>query len=266
MLRSIALKTLRDARRAFLWWSLGLVGLVALIVSVYPTVRSNPSLNRLVEDYPEALKAFIAFGGPVDYSSPAGYLGGELFAFMVPLLLLVAAIGGGAGVIAREEEQGTLELLMANPVSRARVVLEKSAAVAAEVVALGLVLWVALWVGAVLVGMDISAGLLAAATFSAVLLALAFGAIAVLLGAATGRRALAVGVTAAAAVAAYLVNGLAPLVDGFEVPRKLSPFYHYAAGDPLRHGLSLAHLSVLAGIAVVATLVTPAVFSRRDLS
>ena len=40
--------------------------------------------------------------------------------------------------------------------------------------------------------------------------------------------------TAATAVAAYLVNGLAPLVHALEVPQKLSPFYHYAVGDPLR--------------------------------
>ena len=63
MLRSVLLKSLRDTRRGFLWWSLGLIGLVALMVSVYPTVRDNPSLNKLVEDYPEALQAFIAFGG-----------------------------------------------------------------------------------------------------------------------------------------------------------------------------------------------------------
>ena len=79
----------------------------------------------------------------------------------------------------------------------------------------------------------------------------------VLLGAATGRRALAIGVTAAAAVAAYLVNGLAPLVDALEVPQKLSPFYHYATGDPLRQGVSVSHLAVLAGIAVVGDRARP---------
>jgi ABC-2 type transport system permease protein len=114
--------------------------------------------------------------------------------------------------------------------------------------------------------MDISLAHLAAATVSAVLLAIAYGALALLLGAATGRRALAIGVSAAAAVAAYLVNGLAPLVDGLEIPRKLSPFYHYAAGDPLRHGLSLGHALVLVAIAASATLLAPAIFSRRDLS
>ena len=266
MLRSVALKSLRDASRGFLWWSLGLIGFVALIVSVYPTVHSNPSLNKLTEDYPQALKAFIAFGGQVDYTTPAGYLGIELFSLMVPLLLMIAAIGAGAGAVAGEEERGTLEVLLANPVSRARVVLEKSAALVLEIAALGVVLWLALWIGAIAAGMDISAGRLAAATISAVLLALAYGALAMLLGAATGRRVLAIGVTAAAGVAAYLINGLAPLVHALEIPQKLSPFYHYAAGDPLRHGLSPAHMTVLAAIAVAATLLAPVVFSRRDLS
>ena len=266
MLRSIAFKSLRDASRGFLWWSLGLIGFVALIVSVYPTVHSNPGLKKLAEDYPEALQAFIAFGGPVDYSSAAGYLGIELFSLMVPLLLLVAAIGNGAGAIAGEEERGTLELLLANPVSRRRVVLEKAAALVLELAALGLVLLLALWIGALVVGMDISVGHLAAATLGAVLLAIAYGEIAVLVGAATGRRSLAIGVTAAAGVAAYLVNGLAPLVDALEAPQKLSPFYHYAVGDPLRHGLSGWHTLVLAGIALAAIALAPAAFSRRDVA
>jgi ABC-2 type transport system permease protein len=163
LLRNIALKSLRDIRRGFLWWSLGLAGFVALIVSVYPTVHSNPALEKLSQDYPEALQAFLAFGGAVDYSSAAGYLGIELFSFMVPLLLLVAAIGTGAGTIAGEEERGTLELLLANPVSRTRVVLEKTVALVLEIAGLGVVLWLALWIGALLANMDISAGHLAAA-------------------------------------------------------------------------------------------------------
>ena len=266
MLRNIALKSLRDIRRGFAWWSLGLAGFVALIVSVWPTVHSNPSLNKLAQDYPEALQAFLAFGGAVDYSSAAGYLGIELFSLMVPLLLLVAAIGTGAGSIAGEEERGTLELLLSNPVSRTKVVLEKTVALVAELAGLGLVLWLALWIGALLANMGISAGHLAAATLSAVLLALAFGAVAVLLGAATGRRTVAIGVTAALAVASYLVNGLAPLVHALQVPQKLSPFYHYAAGDPLRQGLSPAHLGALVAVAVGATALAPYFFSRRDVA
>lgn len=147
MLRNVFLRTIADARRALAWWSLGLAGLVALMVSVYPTVRDNPSLNKLVEDYPEALKGFVAFGGDVDYASAAGYLGTELFAFIVPLLLLIAAIGAGARAIAGEEEAGTLDLLLANPLSRRRLLLEKAAAIIAETAVLGLVILLALVAG-----------------------------------------------------------------------------------------------------------------------
>ena len=120
MLGSVFAKSLRDLRRSFTGWSLGLAGYVALIVAVYPTIRDNRDLNKLVESYPEALKAFIAFGGQADFTSAAGYLGSELFAFMIPALFLVASVGNGAGAIAGEEERGTLDLLLSFPRSRTR--------------------------------------------------------------------------------------------------------------------------------------------------
>jgi ABC-2 type transport system permease protein len=208
VLRNVFLKTMRDTRRALVWWSLGLAGMTALMIAVYPTVRDNPALNKLVQEYPEVLQAFIAFGGELDYTSGPGYLGSELFSFMVPLLLLVAAVGAGARAVAGEEEAGTLDLMLANPISRQRFVLEKLAALAVEIVLLSLVLWLSLLVGVELVDMKVSAVHLAAATASSALLAVAFGAIAVLVGAASGRRSLAIGIPAAGAVAAYLVSSL----------------------------------------------------------
>jgi ABC-2 type transport system permease protein len=265
MIGTVLWKSLRDMRRSVVWWSLGLVGLVAMMVAVYPTVRDNEELNELVESYPEALRAFIAFGGVVDYLSPAGYLGSELFSFMIPLLFLVAAIGNGAGTIAGEEERGTLELLLSAPVTRARIAVEKLAALVAELAVLGLVLWLALWVGARAADMEIAATNLGAATFAAALVALVYGTIAFLLGAATGRRALAIGVAAAAAVAAFLVNSLAALVDALEPLQRASPFYHYAASDPLREGVDVARMSLLAVIAVVAAGAGVVLLGRRDV-
>jgi ABC-2 type transport system permease protein len=266
MLRDVLLKTLRDSRRAFLWWGLGLVGMAALMIAVYPTVRDNPDLNELVEDYPEALKAFIAFGGEVDYVSGAGYLGSELFSFMVPLLLLIAAIGAGARATAGEEERGTLDLLLANPLSRRRLLLEKLGALAVELFLLAAVLWLALLVGVQIVDMEVSAANLAAATASAALLALAFGTVAALVGAATGRRGAAIGMAAAAGVASYLLNSLALLVEFLEPARKASPFYHYAVADPLRSGLALDHAAFLVLVALVAATLALVAFERRDLA
>jgi ABC-2 type transport system permease protein len=266
MLRNVFLKTLRDARRPIGWWSLGLVAMTALMVAVYPTVRDNPDLNRMVEDYPDVFKAFLGLGENVDYTSPVGYLNSELFSFMVPLLLLVAAIGAGARATAGEEERGTLDLLLANPISRRRLVLEKLAALAAELAVLSLVFWAALVVGAETIGMSVSAVHLAAATFAAGLLALSFGAIAALVGALLGRRGAAIGIAAAAAVAAYLLSSLADLVDFLRPLRGASPFYHYLANDALRAGLGLDHVAVLLGVTVVAAIGALVAFERRDLA
>ncbi len=266
MLSSVFSKSLRDLRRSFAWWALGLAGYVALIVSVYPTIRDNPDLNKLVESYPEALKAFIAFGGQFDFTSAAGYLGSELFSFMIPALFLVATVGNGAGSIAGEEERGTLDLLLSAPLSRTRIAVEKLGAMCVEVAGLGFVLWLALWIGALAFGMHISAAHLGAAVLAVVVLAAAYGAIAFMLAAATGRKSLAVGVTVALAVGAYLVNSLASLVDALGPFQKVSPFYHYAAGDPLHRGLDPWHTLFLLGVGAAAAVVGVVLFARRDVA
>ena len=266
MLRNVFLKTLRDARRAIGWWTLGLIAMTALMVAAYPAVRDNPNLNKMVEDYPDAFKAFLGLGEAVDYTSPAGYLNSELFSFMVPLLLLIAAIAAGARATAGEEERGTLDLLLANPISRRRLVLDKLAALCAELVLLALALWLALIVGAAAVGMHISAAHLAAAITAAALLALAFGTIALFLGALLGHRGAAIGIAATSAIAAYLLSSLAELVTFLKPLRVASPFYHYAANDALRAGLAPEHIAVLLALALAAAAAALIAFERRDLA
>src|SRR5262245_40031862 len=199
----IAVQTLRGMRRSLVWWSLGMAGIAAVWIPVYPTVRDSPQLNELIQNYPEALKSFVGFGGSLDYTTGAGYLGSELFALTIPLVLIIAAVAAGARAIAGEEERGTLDLLLANPVSRLRVVWEKLGALLAEMLVLALVLWLALWIGARAVDMKVSGVHILAGTIDAIVLALMFGCIALLVGAATGRRGAAIAVTAALAVGCY---------------------------------------------------------------
>lgn len=266
MRRSVAMASLIDLRRSLAWWSLGLVGMVALQVSVYPTVRDDSGFSDLTKNYPEVFKKLFSFGGAeFDYTSSAGYLGTELFSLMVPLLLIIAAVATGARAIAGEEERGTLDLLLSLPVTRRRVAAEKLAAMAVEVIVLGLVLLVSLWIGVRAVDMTLSVGNLAAAVAGAVLLAMGFGAIALVVGAASGSRGAAIGVASALAVAAYLVNSLAALVSQLEPFQRLTPFYHYTSPDPLRNGVAWAHLGVLALIVALASVAALVAVDRRDL-
>ena len=94
---SVWSKTLFDRRRAIFWWSLGFVLLTTAIISIYPSVRDSPELDELTRRLPAGLKALI---GERSLTSPVGYVQSRLFQLMVPLLLLVVAIGQGADAIA----------------------------------------------------------------------------------------------------------------------------------------------------------------------
>ena len=262
MMTSVWSKTLFDRRRAMFWWGLGFVVLTAAIISIYPSVRNSPELDELTERLPDALKALI---GERSLTSPVGYVQSRLFQLMVPLLLLVNAIGQGSDAVAGEEQRRTMDLLLANPISRAHVVADKFLALCAQLAALGLLLFVSLAVLTELFDVDLGLVGLAAASINAVVFALVFGAGALALGAATGRKAAAVGIATSLAAAAYVWESLAALVPSLADYSWLSPFHHYTASDPLVRGFDINYLAgfLLAVAALLAVAIVG--FNRRDL-
>ncbi len=265
MLNSVLLKTLRDQRRTFLWWSAGLSAVNALIIILYPSVEDVPELDAIMESMPEAL-ARLFMGDVVNLTSPEGYLNSQLFILVLPLLFLVFTIGRGSGAIAGEEERGTLDLLLSLPVRRSQVVLEKFVAMVVATLALGLVSWLSMAAAALAVGMEIDFVRLGEVTLSCTLLGLAFGAMALALGCAKGSRGLCLGVTSALAIAAYFLNALAPIAESLEPAQKLSPFYLYIGADPLTSGLNLVHAGVLTGLTTAFLAIGVVLFGRRDLA
>jgi len=184
---------------------------------------------------------------------------------MAPVLLLIVAITAGAQGIAGEEEHGTLELLLAQPVDRARVMFDKALVVLHTVATTSIVFWSASWVGSIVVGMHVAVARLAAAAVALGVLATVFGMVALAVGAATGRRGLAIAVATALAVAAYLVSSLSELIAGLRPLRPLSPFHQTIGLDPLATGFHPA-ATVAMLLVAAALVVTGAVrFEQRDI-
>jgi ABC-2 type transport system permease protein len=265
MLRNVFLKTLRDRRRSLIGWMIGLAASVAFVSAFYPTIRESAAdFESLIETIPEELLAVT--GRTADIANPEGYLNSQLFNLLIPLLLLVFTIAFGSRTVAGEERRGLLELVLATPIPRWRLVAEKFAAMLAATFLLGTVLWASLALAGPLAELDVDRGRLAQAILSAVLLALSFGTLALAVGSATGRRALASGITSAVALAAYLVNAFAPLTDSLDTVKGFSPFYYYNAADPLRNGADPAHLAFLVVLVFAFVTIALITFDRRDLA
>lgn len=263
--RTVFMKTVWDQRWSLPAWVAGLMLLVAMYVAIWPSVRDQPSISGFIEQMPEAMRALFAMSG-ADMSTPVGYVQVELLAFMGPLLLLLYAITTGAASVAGEEEHRTLDLLLAGPISRGRIFIEKFAAMAVGIALLGAVTGVALVGEGSLADMTLPAGNVAATMVHMSLLALVYGTLAATFGALTGRPGVSRAVPAVAAVLAYVVNGLGPIVSWLEPWQKFSPFYQYAGHDPLRNGLSVPAVLVSIGTVVLLVVVALFGFGRRDVA
>jgi ABC-2 type transport system permease protein len=253
---------LRLRRLSLIVWAVSVLLLVLMIVGVYPSVRDNPSLDSIYADLSVTAQALL---GGSDLTSPVGYLSTQLFAFFLPAVLLVFAIGRGAAAVAGEEEDHTLDLLLAQPVARRSLYLEKTLAVAIGLVLLVLASWLPLACFGTAVRLDLPT-VNVLATFVQLglfCLALALGAEAV--AAATGRPAVGTAVSAGYAAISYVVYGLSATVHWLTYLRPITLWRWYLGNDPLRTGFGGPEVAVLVALCGLLVLAGVTAFVRRDL-
>jgi len=218
----------------------------------------------MLEAMPPELRAIFLTEG-LDLGTPAGYLNMELFSFVLPLVVAGYGVAVGSAAIAGEEERGTLDLLLANPIPRWRVVVEKSAALAVGMAIVVGAIWIGLAVTAALMEIDLDLGRVGSGLASGGLLGIAIGMLALLLGALTGRRTLSLALGMAALVVAWVINAMSPLVEALEPWRPVSPVYHYVGYDPLTNGFDATHAAALVAMALVSLAVAVVAFERREI-
>ncbi len=214
------------------------------------------------ESLPEAL---IALAGGGNISTPEGWYQIETFGLMAPISVMVVTVAIGSGALAGEESRRTIGLLLANPVRRSRIVLEKSWAMTLYAFAVGFATFAGVALGSLLADLGMDIGNIAATCLLQTLLGLAFGTLALILSAGTGRTRIAAFVTIGAALVLHLVNGFAALNESMAEVAQWLPFYYYLGNDPLNNGLDWSHAAILAGLAVVLIALSVLLFERRDL-
>ncbi|MGI9621760.1 MAG: ABC transporter permease subunit [Acidimicrobiales bacterium] len=261
---NIFVRTLRDRRAALGWWLLGLIVYCGFIVAVWPVIDGNNEFGDLYADMPEAFQAMFGSDGFSDFTSPVGFATTYLFSMILPFILTGLAVSMGASVLAGEEEDGLVELVLAYPVRRRRLVVEKALAIATAVGGVGLAVSLFLALAREPVSLDLGMAGLLSATLGSVLFATTHGMIALCVGAWQGSKGAATGAAWGLALAGYLLNILANLDEKLEGLRYASPLYWATAGDPLDGNLPATY-SVLVGAFVGLLVLAVALFERHDL-
>ncbi len=236
----------------------GMTAVIVMVGALFPAVGDSIGQLHLPDGVSELL-------GGADYGTISGWMKSEIGAVYGPLVIGATAITGASATLAGEEEDGSLGLLLAQPVPRRALLLAKAAAVAVNVLVVAFGTFAGLLLGVVLAGGGITVGHSLALVVHLTVFGWVTGALALLVAAATGRRALAGGVAAGYAVLGFLINGFAPLIGAIDWLKYLVPFHYYADGDPLARGLQAGNLALLLGVTVVLVGAAVVLFGRRDL-
>ncbi|MFF1272528.1 ABC transporter permease subunit [Streptomyces marokkonensis] len=234
MSAAILTKYLSDSRRSLTGWAVGTAVVGMVYASTYPSQRENTA------NLPEALRD----GLNIDQTA-AGYLHASVFGVILPLLAMIYGVTAGTRAVAAEEEAGRLDLLLAHPVTRTQVAVERFGALVAGAFGIAFLVWLGLLVirnGAELTSVTPVEFL--AQCLNLALLAVFFGALALGLGAAVGSRTVVLVTCAVIGVVSYTVHTFAGQL-GADWLAHVSPLHYYIGGEPLRHGFQWADVLVL---------------------
>ncbi len=264
MLRNVFTKTIRDNLRSAVGWVVGAGVLTAWLAAMYPYIRDSDAMREFIEQMPPELMA--AFGmDPATFLTGAGYLSGQMYTFVGPVIMIGFAVGLGAAVTAKEEQEGTLDMLLSAPLSRRHVVLSKLAASALLAASVPVIMAAVLILANPPLGLEISIQGILAVNAGLWLLGMVFAGVATTVGAFTGKPGAAWGTALFAAVLAWFVSLFEPFFDWLELPSKVSPFTWYIGKNPMLDPWSTGFWWLLLTVIALAAG-TVWLFSRRDIA
>ena len=262
--KPLFLKSLRDHARGIIGWTLGIVAIVVIQLSVYPTVRdSSAGWSKVTDSFPEAFKEIFRM---TDYTSEAGYLSAELLSFVVPFIFIGMGCTWGARVATEDEEKGAADIALGLPISRSSYLVTRIFSAFVVLLIAGTSFFVTLTLGARILEMSISISRFAIASLCLTLLAILMLGIATALGALSGRRSVALGVSMATAIAMFLAYSLAPLVDFLEPTTTFNPMQWTIGSQPLTQGLAVGYSIAIVVVSAVFFASSFRLFERRDIT
>jgi len=257
MFRTIWSKSLRDYRIAILSWSIGL-GLLMIVGLATAT-------PILLASYAALVPLFRFLGDPYAIQTPEGYVTFRYLGLVLPVLLSFWPILAGARLVRGEEERGMLDVLLATPQPRVRLLLEKILALALALLMFAVIFALGIMLGeAKLHDIGFERALLTGLNLS--LLAFFFGMVALLISQFTSSRSAAAGIASGLMLITMAFEITGRVVNGSWI-QYLSPFYYYNLNRPLIPSFQDTPVAALLLIGLCVLCIVPALvfFARRDI-
>ena len=258
---NLIIHELRSRWKGIVGWAIGLTLFGAMYISVWP--QAADQMVGLAE-----LSIYQAMG--INLRSFEGYMGSVVILFL-PLLLGIYSIVTATRALAGEEDDGTLELVMARPIARWQIVAAK-----------GFAIGIALIVILLLAGAGDAAVLAAIKTsyettvmpidlFLVLLTAwpitMAFAMISLFAGAFMPSRRIAVIVATVVLIGSYFGENITGMVGSLEFVKPFSLFTYFdSSATVFAESAKASDVAILIGVAAAFLALAVISFQRRNVT
>lgn len=261
---NLIIKTLYDRRRSSFFWCLGIIIMSLFYAVIYKTIGSNPEFTKALEGSNSGFQSLI--GSAEFFSTPAGFIHAEFFSITMPVIFCILAIIIGSSILSKEEETRTIELILARPISRGKIIAQKFVSMLLIILFIGSSVIFGLWLGKLSISIfKLDMYLTFMATLSLVLVALAFGSLALLLSTLKPSRGFVGGIAGLYFIVSYIISTFGDQVSWLKSTRFLSLFHYYDSMNILMHNIKLSYLLILLSVSLVCLLLSCKLIYKRDL-
>ena len=260
-------ETLRRTAWQMLYWGVGL-GVLGLLMALLIPLFDALELAEVLQTLPPMILALAGIDEQMTIlATPEGILA---VAFFTRFSIIFAAypVVMGLRITANEEDDGILDVLLALPVPRWRVILERFAAYVLTIVGITLMVYAGLWLGAQLIAIELDLTRIAIALFASIPLLVTLLAFTAFSAALIPRRRPALAVATVFVVGSFVLDTVANMVQTGNVSSLLgavSVFTYFDVTAIVQTGVIWSHVG---GLLIVAALLLSAsvwLFQRRDV-
>jgi ABC-2 type transport system permease protein len=247
-----------------IWWTIGVVGLVALTVLSYISVKGQAQeLDKALGNLSASVGSF--FGGN-DLFSPIGYLSSQIYYVTLPILLIIMILTLVSSLMSKDESDMTVELTLSRPISRSKLMSSKALAGLIIIGIIALISYVTTAICVSIAGIDISQTNLLITHLLTFAFSASFGAVAfAMIAASRFTRKIAGVVAIMLSFGGYILSSLAGMVDGLKFTAKLFPYHYFDTVGLLNGTINKGLIIYLVGCFALVGFISWLGYSRRDI-
>lgn len=261
---NIFFRELKASIKSLLIWSAIMIVYALIVFSKFSAYYQKPEMLAILDSMPQGL--LDAFNMRAFNLTTLNGFYGVVVTFNA-LILAIAAVMWGNGIIAKEERDKTVEFSLTLPVTRGKLVTAKAAAAVVDCVVLLLVTWGITLIGAQNYSPDAEFyRYVAISTLAFFIIEIIFLSLGIFLGCAMKKHKLSSGLAIAILLASYFASVISGLSKNVEFLKYFSPFKYF---DPavMLHESRLGTNYVLLSLAIIAVCMAGAylTYRKRDL-